>query len=211
LQSFLNFETGMTGQHDETAELSRPGAGLPKFERIALGTSFRLFSTLATDRYALKRFRRESRELLRLAEGDESYDEFQALVIPRVMGIEHSSRNWSVMMVLEHLCMTTTDMLKIVKALHAGVVPRGEIDIADYKPADDVGFEVLDRFRQVEMDYGLEIEAMLESTGSLACAKKYHHPWFGKLNAHQWHCLAGLHHQIHRRQMQKIIAMLGVA
>jgi hypothetical protein len=191
-------------------DLHRPGAGLPPFEKIAVGSGFKIFTAFATDRYVLKKFRREAREVLRLAEGDESYDPFQTVKVPRLFGIEHSSCNWSVMMTLEHLCMTTFDMLKIIKALHSGVAPRGAIDIADYKPANDVGFEVLDRFRQVELSYGLDVEAMIESQGRLVNGATYLHPWFGLINAHQWHCLAAVHLQIHRRQMQKIIAILGV-
>ncbi len=190
--------------------LQRPGAGLPALERTALGATFKLMTAVATDRYLLKKFRRESRELIRLAEGDDSYDPFQPLLIPRLIGIEDSSRNWSVMMVLDHLCLTTRDILKIIKALQSGVVPRGELDVADYKPSSDAGFEVLDQFRQIELQYGLDVEAMIESNGRLATSPKYSHPWFGSLNAHQWHCLAAVHHQIHRRQMQKLIAMLGV-
>ena len=199
----------MTDQ-TKTNELHRPGAGLPPFEKTTLGASFKIFTALATDRYVLKKFRFESRELLRLAEGDESYDQFQTVKVPRLIGIEHSSCNWSVMMVLEHLCMTTSDTLKIIKTLHSGVAPRGEVDIADYKPSHEVGFEVLDRFRQVELQYGLDVEAMIESQGKLVNAARYKHPWFGLLNAHQWHCLAAAHLQIHRRHMQKIIAILGV-
>ena len=113
-------------------------------------------------------------------------------------------------MTLEHLCLTSADMLTIVKALVGGVVPHGELDIADYKPSPDVGYEVLDQFERVEREYCGTIEELLNSQGSLRSAVRYSHPWFGPLSAHQWHSLAAVHHQIHRRQMQKIIAMLGV-
>jgi len=32
------------------------------------------------------------------------------------------------------------------------------------------------------------------------------HPWFGEMNAHQWHCLAAMHQSVHRKQMQRILA-----
>jgi hypothetical protein len=31
------------------------------------------------------------------------------------------------------------------------------------------------------------------------------HPWFGPLDAQGWHCLAAMHHTIHRRQVERII------
>jgi hypothetical protein len=35
------------------------------------------------------------------------------------------------------------------------------------------------------------------------------HPWFGPLNAHGWHCLAAIHHTLHRRQLTAILRALS--
>lgn len=192
-------------------DLQPPGAGLPALERAVLDVSFKTVTAFVTDKWSLKLFRREAKELLRLASGeDESYDVFRQLLIPRVIGIEDSSRNWSVMMVLEHLCMTNRDMLSAVKSLAEGVVPRGEIDIAFYKPSPDVGYEVLDRYRELSDEYCETVQRLVQSRGNLQTAARFKHPWFGSLNAHQWNCLATVHQRIHRRQMQKLIAMLGI-
>ena len=91
--------------------------------------------------------------MTRIAEDDESYDVFQTLLIPRVIGIEDSSRNWSVAMVLEHLCLTNAEMTIAVDSLSRGIVPKGEVDIALYKPDPDVGMAVFDRFRDVNQRY----------------------------------------------------------
>lgn len=163
-----------------------------------------------SDRQALKLLRRDSAELLRLADDDESYDVFQPLLIPRVIGIEDSSRNWSVMMVLEHLWMTNRDMVDIIKSLMSGEVPRGDVDISLYKPSPDVGYDVRDRYDALNNEYDETIERLLESRGNLESTARYRHPWFGELNAHQWNCLAAAHQRIHRRHMQKLVAMLGV-
>ncbi len=200
----------MSPRFDNPGDLQLPGAGLPTLERSALNMIFKASAAVLSARQALRLFRRDSAELLRLADDDESYDVFQILLIPRVIGIEDSSRNWSVMMVLEHLCMTNRDMLNIVKALNDGVVPRGEVDIEFYKPTTDVGYEVMDRFSSLTDEYTQTIERLLDSRGNLELAVRYRHPWFGMLNAHQWHCLAAAHQRIHRRQMQKLVAMLGV-
>lgn len=201
----------MSPGFEHSDQLQPPGAGLPMIERAVLNATFKLGSGLLTDKFALKMFRRETLELLRLASGeDESYDVFHPLLIPRVIGIEDSSRKWSVMMVLEHLCMTNRDMLNVVKALSDGIEPRGEIDIALYKPSPDVDYDVLDRFREINDEYGETVERIIQSRGNIQSAVRFKHPWFGALSAHQWHSLAAAHQWIHRRQMQKIIAMLGI-
>ncbi len=200
----------MPGAHSNSRTTNSPSGGLPPWERTALNLTFKIAASVLSDAGALKKFRRESKELFRLADDDESYDVFQTLKIPRVIGIEESSRNWSVMMVLDHVCLTTPDMLKIIKALMDGVVPRGTLVLADYKPNPEVGYEVLAQFQRLELEYCRGIELLLESRGNLATKTRYPHPWFGPLNAHHWHCLAAIHHHIHRRQVLKLIAMLGV-
>lgn len=201
----------MSPRFETSDQLQPAGAGLPATERAILNATFKLASALWTDRFALKMFRREAEVLFDLASGeDESYDVFQPLLIPRVIGIEDSSRNWSVMMVLEHLCLTNRDMLNVVKALSDGIVPRGEIDVALYKPSCDLDYDVLDRFLAINDKYRETIEQVIQSRGNLHSPARFAHPWFGALSAHQWHCLAAVHQWIHRRQMQKIIAMLGV-
>jgi len=188
-----------------------PGAGLPWLESAALNAFFKLGTAIMSDRSAMKLFSKESDRLLQYADdGGESYDISQELLIPRVIGIEDSSRNWSVLMVLEHLCMTNRDMLMGINSMLNGVVPGFDARIEDYKPSPDVGFDVIERYRQMSSDYIGNVESLIKSRGSLRTSVRYLHPWFGPLDAHQWHCLVGVHQRVHRRQAQKIIAMLGV-
>ncbi len=147
---------------------------------------------------------------MRLFEDDESYDPFEPLLIPRVIGIEDSSRKWSVAMVLDHVCKVNREMALAVDSLSKGVVPHGEIDVALYKPDPDIGFEVVEQFEQVSQGYVGTVEKILNSRDRLPTQPTFPHPWFGPLNAHQWHYLAAAHMWIHRRQAQKIIAMLGI-
>lgn len=191
-------------------QLKPPGAGLPGWERQVLDLSLKVASTVVSDRNALNMFRNETNLLIQLAEGDESYDPFQKLVIPRVIGIEDSSRNWSVMMVIEHLCLANRDILTAIQALFEGITPRGEIDIALYKPSPDITYEIMNHYREVTDEYLMTVERLIETRGRLQTAARFRHPWFGLLNAHQWHCFAAFHQRIHRRQAQKLIAMLGV-
>lgn len=200
----------MPAVHDDPNQLQPPGAGLPSWERSVLNAVFKMGCTLTSDRRALRLYQREADELLRLASEYESYDVFEQVLIPRIIGIEDSSRNWSVLMILEHLCMTNYDMLKVIKALLEGIVPQGEIDVAMYKPTPETGFEVRDHFRNLNDEYVVTIESLIENRGSLSTAERFAHPWFGPLNAHQWHGLAAVHLRLHRKQAQRLIAMLGV-
>ena len=106
--------------------------------------------------------------------------------------------------------MTNRDMLMGISSLLNGVVPGFPAEIKNYKPSRDVGFDVIERYRQMSSDYVGNIESLIKSRGSLRTSVRYAHPWFGMLDAHQWHCLVGVHQRVHRRQAQKIIAMLGV-
>ena len=197
--------------HNSQGQLQEPGAGLPTLEAAFLNAFFKFGTVIMSDRSAMKLFNKESDRLLQYAdEGGQSYDISQELLIPRVMGIEDSSRNWSVLMVLEHLCMTNHDMLIGINSLVKGMTPHFDAKIKNYKPSRDVGFDVIQRYQQICSDYVGNIESMIRSRGSLRSSVRFEHPWFGLLDAHQWHCLVGVHQRVHRRQAQKIIAMLGV-
>jgi hypothetical protein len=37
---------------------------------------------------------------------------------------------------------------------------------------------------------------------------RHPHPWFGPMTAHDWHCLAAIHHRVHRRQLERIVGKL---
>lgn len=192
-------------------EMQPPGAGLPVLENAVLNGMFKLGTAIMSDRRAVRLFSKETERLVKYADDDhESYDVSQQLLIPRVIGIEESSRNWSVLMVLDHLCITNPAMLMIVNSLLNGVVPDRVLKIKDVKPSPEVGYEVIERYQQVSSDYVGNIESLINSRGSLRSSARYPHPWFGPLDAHQWHCLAGVHQRIHRRQTQKLVAMLGV-
>ena len=152
-------------------------------------------------------FAQEANTILDIVE-DNDYDfSSQQVLIPRIQGMEDSSRNWSLFMVLDHLCRVNRDIIRTIDVLRDGVTPRGEIDIAFYKPDPDCGAETIQQFRMLVHDYSIEIGRLMPLRGTPV----FSHPWFGSLNAHEWHCLAAFHHRIHRKQARKIAAMLGQA
>ncbi len=154
-------------------------------------------------------FERESDELIAIVDHADLVAAEEPVLISRITGIEDSSRNWSLLMVLEHLCMTNREMLTAIDALRRDIVPRGEIDIAMYKPDVDIDLGVIDRFKDGVYDFIEVVRAHINNRGlntRLTCV----HPWFGELNAHKWNCLAAIHTKIHRRQAQAIVAKQGV-
>lgn len=190
--------------------LQEPGAGLPKLETAILNASFKFGTLVMSDWSAIKLLNKESGRLLQFAnQSGESYDLSQQQLIPRLIGIEDSSRNWSVLMVLEHLCMTNHDILIVINSLLKGTTPNFTATIQRYKPSPDVSFDVIERYQQICLDYVDCVESLLRSLGNLRSSVRFEHPWFGPLDAHKWHCLAGFHQRVHRCQVQKIITMLG--
>ena len=183
---------------------------LPRIERSALNGILSTSSTFLSERNLLRLFRWETRKLDRLLEADESYDVFQVIKIPRVIGVSESTRNWSVLMVIDHLCLVIEDCRKAIVSLSDGVEPRGEIDLSLYAPNPDVGFEVLGRFEQTTQGFCLDIQTAMKRETVFSGPARFSHPCFGSMNAKNWLAFAALHQAIHRRQVQKIIVMLGI-
>jgi hypothetical protein len=186
--------------------LQPPGAGLPKIELMIAKGLFSLKSMLTSDDKALATFEREMKTLLNLVDDADLIDIEQPVLIGRLTGLEDSSRNWSVLMVLEHLRLVNNDILKVIDALKSGVVPRGDLAIEFYKPDPDVGTDVIQRFKESSLGF---LDAM-RAHGRLQTRATYAHPWFGQLDGHRWGVLAAMHMQIHRRQAQQITAKQGV-
>lgn len=187
-------------------ELQPPGAGLPGFERVFLNGFFKLGCLMTSDERALRLFERELEILLAIVDEADLDAICDQVLIGRITGIEDSSRNWSVLMVLEHLCMVNGDILKIIDALNRNIVPKGQVAIDYYKPVADLDVEVIDRFKDICYDFLETVRAF----GKLKSGPTYAHPWFGQLSGHGWNVLAAVHMKIHRKQVQAILAKRGI-
>lgn len=187
-------------------DLQAPGAGLPPFELAWLNGMFRVGRTLLSDRRAMAMFLSEGRTIVDLIEQTDIDFASQQVLVPRYPGMEDSSRNWSLLMVLDHLCRVDREILRTIDVLRDGIVPRGEIDIADYKPDPDVDARIIDEFLVLVNEYETRVTQLMP----LKTQARFPHPWFGLLDAHGWHCLAAVHHRIHRRQARKIATLQGL-
>ena len=185
--------------------LAPPGAGLPRAELAWVRPTFWLVRHWLSDERASIRFRGEANGMMAQVDALPSHLAMQPVLIKRVIGIEDSSRGWSATMVLEHLRIVDRTIIDIIETLSRGESFGQEIRTADVKPRAGIGREVLGEFGAVVIDYAARV------TPALACRSrvKHAHPWFGPLDPHGWHCLAAIHHTLHRRQLGAILLELG--
>lgn len=183
-------------------KLQPPGAGLPWAELLAARVGMRVLRLTTSRQRASRSFRREGDRILSLVRLLPLDGAAERVLIPRIFGIEDSSRHWSVLMVLEHLVIVNDAIGQIVQSLAARRPFEREIGIADVKPQPDQQLEVIDRFAGCVANYLAAIEAL----PNLHTRLRYRHPWFGPLTGHGWHVLAAEHQAIHRRQIERILA-----
>lgn len=181
-------------------ELAPPGAGLPFLERLVgrglIAWGMRNYGKEATD--AVIRSERDAILSLTAQGGDEQ--NARRVLIPRLRGMEDSSRHWSVFMVLEHLAIVNGGVGAAMRELAAGRVPSGEVRTADVKPRAQAGPESLDTFTR-SCDLVMRVMAEIADPRS---TPRHAHPWFGPLDAGQWHHMVAFHIRLHRRQIEAI-------
>lgn len=125
------------------------------------------------------------------------------ILIPRLRGLEDSSRFWSVSMTLDHLRIVNDQIVRVIGSLTRGVVPEGRASTAAVKPRDDVSAAAAAEY-EASCDRLLGLAA---ETTDLRTPLRYAHPWFGPLDAAGWHAMAAMHMGIHRAQIARIIAL----
>ena len=193
---------------NETPEprLAPPGAGLPAVE-LAVARLLLALRRWTGNRSAFNaQFQRERqaiRELVNSCPGDSAA---RRVLIRRPPGLEDSSRHWSVWMTLDHLRIVQTGMGRIIGDLTSGRMPEGAVSTAAVKPGPQVTAEVVNGYEQ-------SCDALRATVASADCLKtplRYAHPWFGLLDAHGWHALAGVHLGLHRVQIQRIVSELSM-
>lgn len=185
--------------------LDRPGAGLPTPElwiaRILLAYRIR---TGSRDAF-LSRFQEERARIRGLVANSPPEHRSVRVLIPRLRGLEDSSRHWSIWMTLDHLRITNEAFARVIGALTAGRIPPGKADTAAVKPDPQVGEEIEPAFEASCESY----LAVVSGAGELRTTLRFEHPWFGALDAFGWMGLAGTHMGIHRAQIERISQRRG--
>jgi hypothetical protein len=188
---------------DIQKSLAPPGAGLPVIQAFALRyLIFPAYCLTTSWDKALDAFQSEGQKLVTLVEPLSEEQLQRRVLVKAPLGIEDSSRYWSAAMVLEHLMEVGSRIATGVIELTQGVMVTVKADIADVKPKGGSGMEIIEDYRQFLNDY---VRVMTEDIGDRSSKSEHPHPWFGKLNAHQWVCLGAVHQSIHRKQMERIL------
>lgn len=188
-------------------QLEAPGAGLPRIE----GWLFKkivgpLFSAMTPWSLAIRIFQSEGEKALALAEKATQLQRSRRVLIPRLLGMEDSSRYWSVNMTLRHLILVGEIIEDIVIKSSQGQHTTKTLSIVTVKPELDTPETVTEDFRnflvRFERRLGLEVKDRH--------SKVIHtHPWLGPISMHEWLCLGGFHQRLHRRQIQLILRKQG--
>jgi hypothetical protein len=188
-----------------SVKLAPPGAGIPPLEITLAKVLFAVLRRTKGPGWATKHFHAEASTMVRLAGSLTPQAANTQVLIPRVVGIEDSSRNWSVLMTLDHLVIVNSTIIDIIESLSSERLFSRRVSIAAVKPKSTQSMETITRFARTTQDYVERISHI----GSLVSSTRHSHPWFGPLDALSWHWLATIHHTIHRRQIQKIMAQGG--
>lgn len=186
-------------------KLAPPGAGLPALEAVVVRRLvFPALQWKLNQERAVALFEQSGQAILSLVEGMD-HDRFtKPVLIKRLPGLEDSSRNWSAEMTLEHVQIVTAAALFIIKKLEAQQEIELPVRTQDVKPNGGLG---LDRIRAFRTN-------MVETPGKVASYEftspvTHFHPWFGELKSLDWLRLIAFHQDLHRKQIERIVAGLG--
>ncbi len=189
---------------DQEPRLAPPGAGLPPIE-IAIGrVLFGLRCRLGNLKSLTEDFQKERQAIAALIESARNLDRGKRVLIKRPIGLEDSSRNWSLWMTLDHLRIVNLGVSGIIVSLGEGIVPPDVASTAAVKPSPDAGEAVVQEYEN-SCDEVLRAAAGVEN---LRTSARYAHPWFGPMDAHAWYALAESHLGIHKVQLERIMAAL---
>jgi hypothetical protein len=187
-------------KNSKSPQLQPPGMGLPNYELYIARILVWLKLKTTTQEKASKIFTAEAQKILAIAEQTSPVLASRRVLIDRLRGLEDSSRYWSLYMTMEHLCIVNRFTIDVIKSFLKGEKPQVVVSTAAVKPREDVDQSVILRFRSIceEFEEAFPPTKNLQSNVTLA------HPWFGELNAQQWHFFTGFHMSLHRKQMIKI-------
>ena len=115
-------------------QLAPPGAGLPWIELQIARILFGLRCRLGNRASFLQTFRDEQEKIRTLIGRFPAGDRGRQILIPRAVGLEDSSRNYSAWMVLDHLRIVNNTCVTIIGDLTAGLAMSGSASTATVKP-----------------------------------------------------------------------------
>lgn len=182
-------------------QLAAPGAGLPFPENFVARLLLGLKRATGNPASFTAEFIKEREVIRQLIKGRDEATLSRRVLIRRPRGLEDSSRYWSVLMTLDHLRIVHLAFIQVISVLSQERIPEGEASTAAVKPDPGVTSDVI-------AEYEASCDALLATLDKVVNFKtkaRFAHPWFGPMDAHGWHALAGSHMGIHRVQIERIL------
>lgn len=184
-------------------QLAAPGAGLSWLQHLMAKYYYGPWVARRSDlRENAQSFEAVQGQILQIAREMPAQKLHLKVLVPRLPGLEDSSRYWSALMTMEHLLIVGEDTKDVILQLMKDQDPASRFSIAALKPKGkrhvEETFEHFERFTKTCMS---EILPLLEERDSRL---KQTHPWFGPLRARQWQWYLAVHARIHYRQMKNI-------
>lgn len=182
----------------------KPGDGLPRGEFLLIRLLLiPLVRTFFTWQIAFWLFKRESRIIISLLEALSEEERLRQVIINKTFAIEDHSRQFSLNMVIEHLCIAGRKVTGVITALSQESEFTEIVTIAGVKPfANRSG--TLDDFKSFVEEYKTFFTALPKRHSKMTKP----HPWFYSFNNFDWNAFMYMHTFIHRRQIQAIIKAL---
>lgn len=186
----------------ESPKLDKPGAGLPFIDSLVVRYYIAPFQSRKADRDKnLRLFQMAGAKILKEAAGVSPDKRDTKVLVPRMRGIEDSSRFWSVNEVLEHLLITGVPMRELIETLAAGKTSDYEVKIENFKPKGKyAGGDARPDFEK----FTTETVERLKNLPIADAGPRHRHPWMGMFNALQWTWILAGHSGIHLVQLQAI-------
>jgi len=195
-----------TNSAPEQPKLDKPGAGLPFIEwAVAKYIIFPRHFKNTTVEQAIDGADRLSKKIIAVTEPLDIATLSERRLVPRLRGLEDSSRYWSVAMTLQHLIIVNLSMQRVITSLSQGKSIDRKASIADLKPAPDIDASTVREKFQKSSEALLEDLRSCDFTSAESKIQKFEHPWFGPLNAEQWLKFAAPHTKIHADQISEIL------
>ncbi|MEQ1723327.1 MAG: DinB family protein [Pseudobdellovibrio sp.] len=184
-------------------KLAAPGAGIPWYQKLLLRLVISPFVAAKTDwSVSEARFNKVTSKILKEIDGLTEAQLSARVLVPPQMGLEDSSRYWSIAMVLEHIVIVGSVISSGIYELSCGRIPDYKADTAAVKPIGSMSVqEALTRFKAFSLE---EYPKLLPSLKNRNSNLKLHHPWFGMFTAQQWFWLLTTHHALHLKQIREI-------
>jgi len=189
-------------------KLAPPGAGLPWFQLLIMRYYLGPIVAMKTSRDdSRRRFEKISQKIMQMIEPLNHEQLGRKVLIPSQVGLEDSSRYWSIAMTLEHIVIVGRAMCSVIPQLENGVTPSLVADTAKVKPIGqmsiDESIRLFKKFVQEEYPF------MDKNFKSFEAPTKFMHPWFGPIQAKQWYWLLTIHTGLHLKQIQEIVKILS--